>query len=404
MATTEELYGKVLCRMDMTKDTAEEELQDIILEVLEEASREEFIPLSDKIRISRELFNSFRRLDILQDLLEDEEVTEIMVNGTEHIFYEKGGRLYRSDRRFISEERLGDVIQQIAGEANRYVNEASPIADARLADGSRVNVVLKPVAVNGPILTIRKFPPDAITMDQLVRMGSLTRDAAEFIRKLVGAKYNIFVSGGTGAGKTTFLNAMSDYLPKDERIITIEDNAELQIQGVENLVRLEARGANLEGEGAVTIRDLIRAALRMRPDRIIVGEVRGEETVDMISSAMLNGHSGSMSTGHANNPADMLHRLETMMMMGIDLPLAAIQRQIASALDVIIHLGRLRDKSRRVMRIEEITGYEEGRIKTETLYEFREEGMEHETVKGNLVKVGEIRNRDKLVEAGYQEI
>ena len=404
MATTEELYGKVLCRMDMTKDTAEEELQDIILEVLEEASREEFIPLSDKIRISRELFNSFRRLDILQDLLEDEEVTEIMVNGTEHIFYEKGGRLYRSDRRFISEERLGDVIQQIAGEANRYVNEASPITDARLADGSRVNVVLKPVAVNGPILTIRKFPPDAITMDQLVRMGSLTRDAAEFIRKLVGAKYNIFVSGGTGAGKTTFLNAMSDYIPKDERIITIEDNAELQIQGVENLVRLEARGANLEGEGAVTIRDLIRAALRMRPDRIIVGEVRGEETVDMISSAMLNGHSGSMSTGHANNPADMLHRLETMMMMGIDLPLAAIQRQIASALDVIIHLGRLRDKSRRVMRIEEITGYEEGRIMTETLYEFREEGMEHETVKGNLVKVGEIRNRDKLVEAGYQEI
>ena len=404
MATTEELYGKVLCRMDMTKDTAEEELQDIILEVLEEASREEFIPLSDKIRISRELFNSFRRLDILQDLLEDEEVTEIMVNGTEHIFYEKGGRLYRSDRRFISEERLGDVIQQIAGEANRYVNEASPITDARLADGSRVNVVLKPVAVNGPILTIRKFPPDAITMDQLVRMGSLTRDAAEFIRKLVGAKYNIFVSGGTGAGKTTFLNAMSDYIPKDERIITIEDNAELQIQGVENLVRLEARGANLEGEGAVTIRDLIRAALRMRPDRIIVGEVRGEETVDMISSAMLNGHSGSMSTGHANNPADMLHRLETMMMMGIDLPLAAIQRQIASALDVIIHLGRLRDKSRRVLKIEEITGYEEGRIKTETLYEFREEGMEHETVKGNLVKVGEIRNRDKLVEAGYQEI
>lgn len=404
MATTEELYGKVLCRMDMTKDTAEEELQDIILEVLEEASRDEFIPLSDKIRISRELFNSFRRLDILQDLLEDEEVTEIMVNGTEHIFYEKGGRLYRSDRRFISEERLGDVIQQIAGEANRYVNEASPIVDARLADGSRVNVVLKPVAVNGPILTIRKFPPDAITMDQLVRMGSLTRDAAEFIRKLVGAKYNIFVSGGTGAGKTTFLNAMSDYIPKDERIITIEDNAELQIQGVENLVRLEARGANLEGEGAVTIRDLIRAALRMRPDRIIVGEVRGEETVDMISSAMLNGHSGSMSTGHANNPADMLHRLETMMMMGIDLPLAAIQRQIASALDVIIHLGRLRDKSRRVMRIEEITGYEEGRIMTETLYEFREEGMEHETVKGNLVKVGEIRKRDKLVEAGYQEI
>ena len=403
MATTEELYGKVLYRMDMTKDTAEEELQDIILEVLEEASREEFIPLSDKIRISRELFNSFRRLDILQDLLEDEEVTEIMVNGTEHIFYEKGGRLYRSDRRFISEERLGDVIQQIAGEANRYVNEASPIADARLADGSRVNVVLKPVAVNGPILTIRKFPPDAITMDQLVRMGSLTRDAAEFIRKLVGAKYNIFVSGGTGAGKTTFLNAMSDYIPKDERIITIEDNAELQIQGVENLVRLEARGANLEGEGAVTIRDLIRAALRMRPDRIIVGEVRGEETVDMISSAMLNGHSGSMSTGHANNPADMLHRLETMMMMGIDLPLAAIQRQIASALDIIIHLGRLRDRSRRVIQIAEVDGMENGRVCTRVLYEFREEGRENEKIKGSLMKVNDLKNKEKLMAAGYQD-
>ena len=270
MARTEELYGKVLCRLDMTKDTGEDELQDIILQVLEEAAKEEYLPLSEKIRISRELFNSFRRLDILQDLLEDEAVTEIMVNGTESIFYEKGGRLYRSDRRFISEERLNDVIQQIAGEANRYVNEASPIADARLPDGSRVNVVLKPVAVNGPILTIRKFPSEAITMDQLVRMGSLTREAAEFIKRLVDAKYNIFVSGGTGAGKTTFLNAMSDYIPKDERIITIEDNAELQIQGVGNLVRLEARGANPEGEGAVTIRDLIRSALRMRPDRIII--------------------------------------------------------------------------------------------------------------------------------------
>ena len=397
MARTEELYGRVLCRMDMTKDTGEDELQEIILQVLDEAAEEEYLPLSEKIRISRELFNSFRRLDILQDLLEDETITEIMVNGTDYIFYEKGGRLYRSDRRFISEE-------QIAGEANRYVNEASPIADARLPDGSRVNVVLKPVAVNGPILTIRKFPSEAITMDQLVRMGSLTCDAAEFIKKLVNAKYNIFVSGGTGAGKTTFLNAMSDFIPKDERIITIEDNAELQIRGVENLVRLEARGANPEGEGAVTIRDLIRSALRMRPDRIIVGEVRGEETVDMISSAMLNGHSGSMSTGHANNPADMLHRLETMMMMGIDLPLAAIQRQIASALDIIIHLGRLRDKSRRVLKIEEVTGYADGRITTETLYEFREEGMKHEEVKGSLMKVGDIRNREKLMAAGYQEI
>ncbi len=404
MIKSELLYEKVMLRMDMTRETGEEELQEIIRSVLEEAGAGEFVPLSEKIRISRELFNAFRRLDILQDLIEDDAVTEIMVNGTENIFYEKEGRLYRTDRRFLSEDRLNDVIQQIVGETNRYVNESSPVVDARLQDGSRVNVVLKPVAVNGPIMTIRKFPSEAITMEQLVQMGSLTAEAAEFIRRLVESKYNIFVSGGTGAGKTTFLNAMSDYIPKEERIITIEDNAELQIQGVENLVRLEARGANLEGEGAVTIRDLIRSALRMRPDRIIVGEVRGEETVDMISSAMLNGHSGSMSTGHANNPADMLHRLETMMMMGIDLPLQAIQRQIASALDIIIHLGRLRDKSRRVLQIDEVLGYSDGRIQTAVLYEFREEGTEDEKIKGSLVKAGEIRNRSKLMAAGYKEV
>ena len=403
MKRTELLYERVMLNMDMSKETGEEELQEIIRSVLDEAAKEEFLSLSEKIRISRELFNAFRRLDILQDLIEDDTVTEIMVNGTENIFYEKGGRIFRTDRHFISEDRLNDVIQQIVGSANRYVNETSPIVDARLSDGSRVNVVLKPVAVNGPIMTIRKFPKEAITMKQLVRMGSLTEEAAAFIEILVKSKYNIFVSGGTGAGKTTFLNAMSDYIPKDERIITIEDNAELQIRGVDNLVSLESRNANLEGEGAVSIRDLIKSALRMRPDRIIVGEVRGEETVDMMTSAMLNGHSGSMSTGHANNPADMLHRLETMMMMGIDLPLQAIQRQIASALDVIIHLGRLRDKSRRVLQIEEILGYEEGRIQTKTLYEFREEGMEDEKVKGSIVKVSKIENRGKLMAAGYQE-
>ena len=404
MIKSELLYEKVMLRLDMTRETGEEELQEIILTVLEEAAEEEFLPLNEKIRISRELFNAFRRLDILQDLIEDESITEIMVNGTENIFYEKGGRLYRTDRHFISEERLCDVIQQIVGETNRYVNESSPVVDARLKDGSRVNVVLKPVAVNGPIMTIRKFPSEAVTMEQLIRWGSLTREAAEFVERLVEAKYNIFVSGGTGAVKTTFLNAMSDYIPKEERIITIEDNAELQIHGVENLVRLEARGANPEGEGAVTIRDLIRSALRMRPDRIIVGEVRGEETVDMISSAMLNGHSGSMSTGHANNPIDMLHRLETMMMMGIDLPLQAIQRQIASALDVIIHLGRLRDKSRRVLQIEEVLGYSDGRIITGTLYEFREEGMKNEKIEGGLVKVSDIKNTEKLMAAGYKNI
>ena len=395
------IYGQVLQRMDMTRETGDEELQELIRMTLEEASEKEYLPLNEKIELSRELFHAFRKLDILQELLEDPKITEIMVNGTDHIFYEKGGRLFRSERKFMSEERLVDVIQQIVGEANRYVSEASPIVDARLKDGSRVNVVMKPVAVNGPILTIRTFPEEPLTMKKLIDCGSMTEEAAQFIRKLVIAKYNIFVSGGTGAGKTTFLNAMSDFIPKDERIITIEDNAEMQIRGVENLVKLEARGANPEGEGA--IRDLIRSALRMRPDRIIVGEVRGDETVDMISSAMLNGHSGSMSTGHANNPTDMLHRLETMMLMGIDLPLAAVQRQIASALDIIIHLGRLRDKSRKVLQITEIEKYESGKIHTRTLYEFREEGMEHGKIKGRLMKVAELSNQEKLMAAGYKE-
>lgn len=395
------IYGQVLQRMDMTRETGDEELQELIRMTLEEASEKEYLPLNEKIELSRELFHAFRKLDILQELLEDPKITEIMVNGTDHIFYEKGGRLFRSERKFMSEERLVDVIQQIVGEANRYVSEASPIVDARLKDGSRVNVVMKPVAVNGPILTIRTFPEEPLTMKKLI--DCMTEEAAQFIRKLVIAKYNIFVSGGTGAGKTTFLNAMSDFIPKDERIITIEDNAEMQIRGVENLVKLEARGANPEGEGAVTIRDLIRSALRMRPDRIIVGEVRGDETVDMISSAMLNGHSGSMSTGHANNPTDMLHRLETMMLMGIDLPLAAVQRQIASALDIIIHLGRLRDKSRKVLQITEIEKYESGKIHTRTLYEFREEGMEHGKIKGRLMKVAELSNQEKLMAAGYKE-
>lgn len=397
----EQLYERVLDRMDLTRDMEDEELSELIHEVLKEAGEEEYMPLREQIRLSRQLFHSFRKLDILQELVEDESITEIMINGTEDIFLEKNGQIYRSERRFLSEEKLEDVIQQIVAGTNRYVNELSPIVDARLEDGSRVNVVLKPVALNGPIMTIRKFPKETVSMEQLIAWGSVTEEAVDFLKMIVRAKYNIFVSGGTGSGKTTFLNALSDYIPKDERIITIEDNAELQIKGVPNLVRLEARNANLEGEGAVTIRDLIKSALRMRPDRIIVGEVRGDETVDMISSAMLNGHSGSMSTGHSNNPRDMLHRLETMMMMGIDLPLAAIQRQVASALDIIIHLGRLRDKSRKVLEIVEVLGYKDGQIQMQTLYEFREEGMKHEKVAGTLVKVEELVHRDKLLAAGY---
>ncbi|MDO4440376.1 MAG: CpaF family protein [Eubacteriales bacterium] len=403
MIRAERLYDRVIEKMDMSCDMEDEELQELIHEVLEDASKEMYIPLHEKIQISKELFNAFRKLDILQELIEDDEITEIMINGTEHIFLEKAGRIYRSDRRFVSLAKLEDVIQQIAAGANRYVNESSPIVDARLEDGSRVNVVLRPVALNGPIMTIRKFPKEAVTMKQLIAWGSISQEAVQFLKILVASKYNIFVSGGTGSGKTTFLNALSDYIPKDERIITIEDNAELQIKGVDNLVRLEARNANLEGEGAVTIRDLIKSALRMRPDRIIVGEVRGEETVDMISSAMLNGHSGSMSTGHANNPMDMLHRLETMMLMGIELPLIAIQQQIASALDIIVHLGRLRDKSRKVLEITEVLGYENGRIQLQTLYKFQEEGMEDGKIKGKLVKESEIVQREKLLAAGYTE-
>lgn len=388
--------------MDLSRDIGDEELTELIHDVLQEEVQENYIPLQEQIALSRQLYHSFRKLDILQELIEDDSITEIMINGTEDIFLERNGSVFKSEKRFLSQSKLEDVIQQIVAGTNRYVNELSPIVDARLEDGSRVNVVLKPVALNGPIMTIRKFPKEKVTIEQLIEWNSISEEAAAFLEMLVRAKYNIFVSGGTGAGKTTFLNALSDFVPKEERIITIEDNAELQIKGVENLVRLEARNANLEGEGAVTIRDLIKSALRMRPDRIIVGEVRGEETVDMISSAMLNGHSGSMSTGHANNPADMLHRLETMMMMGIALPLTAIQRQIASALDIIIHLGRLRDKSRRVMEIAEVAGYENGRIKLRTLYEFCEEGIEDGKIKGTLMKVEELEYKDKLLAAGYQ--
>ena len=395
------LYRRVMERIDMSREIGDEELTDLIREVLREAAEEEYMPLREQVYLSRQLFHSFRKLDVLQELIEDDSVTEIMVNGTQDIFLEKNGRIYCSDRHFVSEEKLEDVIQQIVAGTNRYVNELSPIVDARLEDGSRVNVVLKPVALDGPVMTIRKFPKEKVTMGQLIAWGSISPEAAAFLEMLVKAKYNIFISGGTGSGKTTFLNALSEYIPKDERVITIEDNAELQIRGVPNLVRLEARNANLEGEGAITIRDLIKSALRMRPDRIIVGEVRGEETVDMISSAMLNGHSGSMSTGHANNPADMLHRIETMMMMGIDLPLTAIQRQVASALDIIIHLGRLRDKTRKVLQITEILGYEEGKIQMQTLYEFQEEGMKNEKVQGVLVKAADLVHRDKLLAAGY---
>ena len=390
-------------RLDYGRDYTDEEVEDTIDEVLMEQENLELCSVELRRRLRKELFDSLRRLDILQIFVDDSSVTEIMINGLDHIFVERDGQLQELDRAFDSMEKLQDVIQQIVAGCNRVVNEASPIVDARLSNGARVNIVMSPIALNGPIITIRRFPDKPITMQKLIAMETISPEAADFLKTLVKAGYNIFVSGGTGSGKTTFLNVLSGFIPPEQRIITIEDSAELQLQGIPNLVRLETRNGNAEGCREIGIRELIRSSLRMRPDRIIVGEVRGDETVDMISSAMLNGHSGSMSTGHANNPTDMLHRLETMMLMGIDLPLAAVQRQIASALDIIIHLGRLRDKSRKVLQITEIEKYESGKIHTRTLYEFREEGMEHGKIKGRLMKVAELSNQEKLMAAGYKE-
>lgn len=400
MRRAEQLHEQVLARLDLSREASDEELLEVIHQVLEECSEREFIPLKEKAALGKELFNAFRKLDILQELIEDETITEIMINGVENIFIEREGRSLLSDKKFISRGKLEDVIQQMVSECNRVVNEASPIVDARLADGSRVNVVLPPVAVNGPIVTIRKFPDSRIKMSDLLEMNAISREAADFLICLVRAGYNIFISGGTGSGKTTLLNVLSDYIPAEERVITIEDNAELQITEIPNLVRLEARNANVEGIGEISIRDLIRTALRMRPDRILVGEVRGSEAIDMLQ-AFNTGHDGSMSTGHANSPKDMLSRLETMVLMGMELPLAAVQRQIASGIDILVHLGRLRDKSRKVLDIMEVLGYEEGKIKLQPLFVFKETGNENEKIKGEWVKCQELAGTEKLMAAGY---
>ncbi len=361
------------------------------------------LSLKNKLEIKSELFNSLRRLDILSDMLEDESITEIMVNGYNSIFVEKKGRLMKLKQTFESEDRLKSVIQNIVAGCNRIVNESSPIVDARLADGSRVNVVLPPIALNGPTITIRKFAKEAMTMNRLIALGAVSEEVAEFLRKLVIAGYNIFISGGTGAGKTTFLNALSGYVPKDERIITIEDSAELMIEGVDNLVRLEARNANVEGENAVTIRDLIKSSLRMRPDRIIVGEVRDEAAIDMLA-AMNTGHDGSLSTGHANSSFDMISRLETMVLMGADMPIEAVRKQIASAVDIIIHLGRLRDKSRKLLEISEVMGMGNGEVQLNKLYEYVETDMNNERVVGKFRKMNDLHNIAKLQFSGLIEI
>ncbi|MGN0392706.1 MAG: CpaF family protein [Bariatricus sp.] len=400
MLRAEQLHEKVLSRMDFMREPSDEELLEIIHSVLEESSKKQFIPLKEKAALGKELFNAFRKLDILQELIEDESITEIMINGTENIFIEREGQIFLSDKKFLSRGKLEDVVQQMVAECNRIVNEASPIVDARLNDGSRVNVVLPPAAINGPIVTIRKFPKHRITMEQLLEYESISEEAAEFLVRLVRAGYNIFISGGTGSGKTTFLNVLSDYIPETERIITIEDNAELQIRELPNLVRLEARNANVEGTGEISIRDLIRTALRMRPDRIIVGEVRGKEAADMLQ-AFNTGHDGSLSTGHANSPKDMLSRLEMMTLMGMDIPLSAVQRQIAAGIDIMVHLGRLRDRSRKVLEIVEVLGYEKDEIRLQSLFSFRETGEKNGKIQGEWVKNADLLRREKLLAAGY---
>ena len=351
------LRERLLESLEEYREIGDQEIYQRIDELLLDDSMEHYMRLAERYALRKELFNSIRRLDILQELLEDDTITEIMVNGTDGIFIERYGRLTRWEKCFGSAEKLQDIAQQIVGRCNRIVNEAVPIVDARLEHGERVNIVMPPVALNGPVITIRRFPNRAIRMEQLVNWGSISAEVATLLRSLVCARYNIFISGGTGSGKTTFLNTLSDFIPKDERIITIEDNAELQIQGVTNLVRLEARNANTEGKLAITIRDLIRASLRMRPDRILIGEIRGAEAIDLLQ-ALNTGHDGSLSTGHANTPQDMLSRIETMALMDFDMPLSAIRRQIASGIDLIVHLGRLRDKTRKVLQILEILGYD----------------------------------------------
>ncbi len=382
----------------------DEELEDKIEGIVAQMLEGQPVSVAEKVDITERIFSSIRGFGLLDVIMKDDDITEVMINGPEEIFIEKSGRLHRLQDRFESERQLEDIIQRIVGLAGREVNQANPIVDTRLSDGSRVNVVLPPIALKGPTVTIRKFSKQPMTIGQLIQYGSIDEEVAKVLELLVKAKYNIIVSGGTGSGKTTFLNALSNFIPKDERVITIEDSAELQIAGVENLVALETRNANTTGSGAVTIQDLIKSALRMRPERIIVGEVRGAEALDMLQ-AMNTGHDGSLSTGHANSTGDMLSRLETMVLRGADnLPLAAVRQQIASAVDIIIQLSRLRDKSRKTMEITEVLECENNQIKLNPLYKFEEdENTTFEKVSGKLLRTGNpLKNDYKLKLMGYQ--
>lgn len=383
-----------------------EQLQEKVEEIAEnQFFPGQYISIQQRIAIVEQVYSSIRGFGLLDAIISDDTITEVMINGPENVFIEQNGRVTKLDRQFESQRKLEDIIQRIVGLAGREVNQANPICDTRLPDGSRVNVVLPPIALCGPTVTIRKFSKDPMTIEKLIRYGSITQEIADKLELLVKAKYNIFICGGTGSGKTTFLNALSNYIPKDERVITIEDSAELQIEGVENLVRMETRNANASGAGEITIRDLIKSSLRMRPERIVVGEVRGGEALDMLQ-AMNTGHDGSLSTGHANSTQDMLSRLETMVLQGANgLPLEAIRQQIASALDIIIHLSRLRDKSRKTMEICEVLGYEDGKIVLNPLYVFEEdEKSTLEKVSGSLKRTeNEMKNVFKLQLAGIKE-
>lgn len=396
----QEIRNRIFQNMDLSREISDEELKRLITEEVRQFGKGHLLSLQARETCEEQIFNSFRKLDILQELLDDPEVTEIMVNGAAHIFYEKYGVLHRWEKGQLSEERLRDMIQQMVGAANRTVNEAQPIVDTRLPDGSRVNIVLQPVSLDGSCISIRKFCGIPMNLDYLVRSESISEDAAEVLKLLVKAGYNIFISGGTGSGKTTFLNALSEYIPETERVITIEDSAELQLKNIENLVRLETRLANGQGAQEISIRDLIRTALRMRPDRIIVGEVRGAEALDMLQ-AMNTGQDGSLSTGHANSSRDMLLRLETMVLMGsMQLPIPAIRRQIASAIDILVHLGRVRDGSRKVLQISEILGMNQEEIAMKPLFTFTETNQKGAGVHGIWKKEGCLQCRKKLEEKG----
>ena len=382
---------------------SDEELSDEIEQIVDEQTRDRYFPINEKVQIAQQVYSSIRGFGILDSIISDDAITEIMINGPDEIFIEKAGKLHKINERFESQKRLEDIIQRIVGLAGREVNQSNPICDTRLPDGSRVNVVLPPVALCGPTMTIRKFSKTPMTIGKLIQYGSITEEIAQKLEILVRSKYNIFISGGTGSGKTTFLNALSNYIPKDERVITIEDSAELQITGIENLVSMETRNSNTSGVGEITIKDLIKTSLRMRPERIIVGEVRGEEALDMLQ-AMNTGHDGSLSTGHANSTEDMLSRLETMVLQGsAGLPLPAIRQQIASAIDIIIHLSRLRDKTRNTIEISEVVGYKDDHIVLNPLYVFKEdENTTLEHVSGSLRRTDNpLINDFKLRVSGF---